>query len=148
MSAGKEDEMSKKFFKDETQINGLLDKGCTFEGKLTFDGTVQINGNFNGDIFSDGTLVVGPDAHVNAKIMVNTLIINGKVEGVVEAKNRIEIRSAAQLFGDILTPGLVVEDGAVLQGRCQMHNTAEAQIRKAGTDEEFFVQSGDDPLVM
>ena len=138
--------MSKKFFKDETQINGLLDKGCTFEGKLTFDGTVQINGNFNGDIFSDGTLVVGPDAHVNAKIMVNTLIVNGKVEGVVEAKSRIEIRSAAQLFGDILTPGLVIEDGGILQGRCQMQHTNDTQTRRTG--EEFFVQSGDDPLVM
>ncbi len=140
--------MSKKFFKEENQINGLLDKGCTFEGKLTFDGTVQINGNFNGDIFSDGTLVVGPDAHVNAKIMVNTLIVNGKVEGVVEAKNKIEIRTAAQLFGDILTPGLVIEDGGILQGRCQMQHTGDATTRRTAKDDEFFVQSNDDSLVM
>lgn len=142
--------MSKKFFKDkeENQINGLLDKGCTFEGKLTFDGTVQINGNFNGDIFSDGTLVVGPDAHVNAKIMVNTLIVNGRIEGVVEAKSRIEIRSAAQLFGDIMTPGLVIEDGGILQGNCQMQHAGDASARRSGQAEEFFVQSNDDSLVM
>ena len=44
--------------KDANQINGLIDRGCSVEGKLTFDGTVQINGDFRGDILSDGTLIV------------------------------------------------------------------------------------------
>lgn len=143
--------MSKKLFTKETdQINGLLDKGCSFEGKLTFDGTVQINGDFNGDIFSDGTLVVGQDARVNAKIMVNTLVVNGRVEGVIEAKSRIEIRSAAQLFGDILTPGLVIEDGGVFQGRCQMQpqEATRTVTKQRGEEDEFFVQSTDDPMTM
>ena len=84
--------MGKRLFTKETdQINGLLDKGCSFEGKLTFDGIVQINGDFRGDIFSDGTLVIGKDARVNAKIIVDTIIVNGCVEGIVEAKNKIEI---------------------------------------------------------
>lgn len=143
--------MSKKLFTKETdQINGLLDKGCSFEGKLTFDGTVQINGDFSGDIFSDGTLVIGQDARVNAKIMVDTLVINGRVEGVIEAKSRIEIRSAAQLFGDILTPGLVIEEGGMFQGRCQMQpleGTRPTTVKK-DQEEEFFVQSTDDPMVM
>ena len=143
--------MSKKIFSKETdQINGLLDKGCSFEGKLTFDGTVQINGDFRGDIFSDGTLVVGNDARVTAKITVDTLIINGRVEGVVEAKKRIEIRSAAQLFGDIITQGLVVEEGATFQGNCQMQTADQARTHapRTNNDEEFFVQSNDDQLVM
>ncbi len=144
--------MTKKLFTKETdQINGLLDKGCSFEGKLTFDGTVQINGDFRGDIFSDGTLVVGQDARVSAKIVVDTLIVNGRVEGIIEAKNKIEIRSAAQLFGDIITRGLIIEEGAILQGNCQMQTTEQpartAKTPNAG-DEEFFVQSTDDPLVM
>lgn len=140
--------MGKKLFSKETdQINGLLDKGCSFEGKLTFDGVVQINGDFQGDIFSDGTLVIGPDARVNAKIVVDTIIINGRVEGIVQAKKKVEIRSAAQLFGDIATPGLVVEDGGVLQGRCQMQAPEAVRTQQAGQDEEFFVQSSDDQLV-
>lgn len=140
--------MGKKFFTKETdQINGLLDKGCSFEGKLTFDGVVQINGDFRGDILSDGTLVIGCDARVNAKIMVDTLIVNGRVEGIVEAKNKIEIHSAAQILGDVTTRGLVIEEGGILQGNCQMQTTE--QVRQPRTqDEEFFVQSQDDSLVM
>lgn len=144
--------MSKRFFAKETgQINGLLDKGCSFEGKLTFDGTVQINGDFQGDIFSDGTLVVGRDARVNAKISVNTLIINGKVEGVVDAKKKVEVHSQAQLVGDVITAGFVIEEGGIFQGRCQMQ-TAET-VRAVpnpdtGRDEEFFVPTNDDPMIM
>jgi len=141
--------MSKKLFSKETdQINGLLDKGCSFEGKLTFDGVVQINGDFQGDIFSDGTLVIGQDARVNAKIVVDTLVINGRVEGIVQAKNKVEIRSAAQLFGDIITPGLVIEDGGIFQGRCQMQATEAQRTQPGKQDEEFFVQSNDDQLVV
>jgi len=146
----KEAIMSKGFFNKETdQINGLLDKGCSFEGKLTFDGVVQINGNFRGDIISDGTLVVGKDAHVHAKIMVDTLIVNGMVEGIIEAKNKVEIRSAAQILGDVITRGLVIEEGGLLQGHCQMQPAEQAHnvAKPAMQEEEFFVQSTDDPIV-
>ena len=142
--------MGKHLFGKETnQINGLLDKGCTFEGKLTFDGTVQINGDFRGDITSDGTLVVGRDAHVHAKIMVDTLVVNGIVEGIVEAKNKVEIRESAQILGDLATRSLVIEEGGILQGSCQMQS-AEATHKTpkpAAQDDEFFVQSTDDPMM-
>jgi cytoskeletal protein CcmA (bactofilin family) len=143
--------MSKRFFTKETdQINGLLDKGCSFEGKLTFDGIVQINGDFRGDILSDGTLVIGQDAHVHAKILVDTLIVNGRIEGIVEAKNKIEIRSSAQILGDVITKGLVIEDGGILQGHCQMQSSEQSLpvMRQPTHEEEFFVQSTDDPMVM
>jgi len=143
--------MSKRFFNKETdQINGLLDKGCSFEGKLTFDGIVQINGDFSGDIFSDGTLVIGQDANVRAKIAVDTLIVNGRIEGIIEAKNKIEIRSSAQIYGDVITKGLVIEDGGILQGHCQMQSSEQSRpaLRQPTHEEEFFVQSTDDPMVM
>ncbi len=108
------------------QVNGLLDKGCSFEGKLTFDGTVQINGDFRGEIFSDGTLVVGTEAHVEAKIYVGTLIIYGKVQGHIEAKTRIEMHVPAMVTADLKSKHLSIEDGVIFQGTCQMERQAEA----------------------
>jgi cytoskeletal protein CcmA (bactofilin family) len=115
------------------QVNGLLDKGCTFEGKLTFDGTVQINGDFRGEVFSDGTLVVGTEARVDAKIVVDTLIAYGKVNGEIEAKSRVEMHVPAMVTANIKTKNLSVEDGVVFQGSCQMDRPAEKQTTKQTT---------------
>ncbi len=102
------------------QVNGLLDKGTSFEGKLTFDGTVQINGSFNGEVYSDGTLIVGNDAHVEGGIFVDTLIVYGTIQGSVTAKSRIEMHVPAQVIADVKTKTLSVEEGVVFQGNCQM----------------------------
>jgi cytoskeletal protein CcmA (bactofilin family) len=114
-------ENKNRFFqKDPNQINGLLDKGCNFEGKLTFDGVVQINGEFRGEVFSDGTLVVGRDAHINAKILVDTIIIDGSVEGSIEAKTKIELHRNGTLVANIQTQSFMIEDGGMFQGTCEM----------------------------
>ena len=102
------------------QVNGLLDKGCSFEGKLTFDGTVQINGNFQGEVYSDGTLIVGNDAHVEGGIFVDTLIIYGSVQGTIDAKSRLEMHVPATVICDVKTKILSIEDGVIFQGKCQM----------------------------
>lgn len=102
------------------QVNGLLDKGCSFEGKLTFDGTVQINGNFQGEVYSDGTLIIGNDAHVEGGIFVDTLIAYGSVQGTIDSKSKIELHVPAVIVADIKTKTLSIEDGVVFQGKCQM----------------------------
>ena len=110
------------------QLNGLLDKGCTFEGKLTFDGTVQINGDFQGEIYSDGTLVVGNDARVSAKIFVDTIITYGKVEGEIEAKNKVEMHVPAVVVAKVNTKSLSVEDGVIFEGQCHMERSAVDRV--------------------
>lgn len=109
------------------QINGLLDKGCSFEGKISFDGTVQINGEFKGEISSEGTLVVGQDARVAGTIKVDTLICYGTLNGKVEAKNRIEIHVPSIVTADLTTKTLSIDEGALFQGRCDMHQTGKAE---------------------
>ena len=144
---------NKRFFQKEShQINGLLDRGCNFEGKLTFDGIVQINGEFRGEIFSDGTLVVGGDAHINAKILVDTLIIDGNVEGNVEAKSKIELHRTGTLVANVVSQAIVIEDGGIFQGSCQMPSLDARRAADARTtgEEELFVGSNDerDTMVM
>lgn len=145
--------------KKPERVNGLLDKGCSFEGKLTFDGTVQINGDFVGEIYSDGILVIGTDANVNAKIFVDTAVINGKFEGEIEAKTKIKLHVPALVNANIKTKSLSIEDGVVFHGSCQMErnegksaerlNALKATERNPTSSEtESDDQNADDVLVM
>ena len=135
------------------RVNGLLDKGCSFEGKLTFDGTVQINGDFSGEIYSDGILEIGTDATVNAKVFVDTAIINGKFEGEIEAKNKIELHVPAVVTANIKTKTLSIEDGVQFHGTCQMDRkeiklTDRRTLVESDMDEDSDDQPGEDVLVM
>lgn len=135
------------------QVNGLLDKGCSFEGKLTFDGTVQINGDFEGEIYSDGTLVIGNDAKVKAKIIVDTMIAYGKVEGEIEAKSRIEMHVPAVIVATVNTKSLSVEDGVIFEGQCRMEQSGSSKMeasmsRSYGRENESLQDSDEDVLVM
>jgi cytoskeletal protein CcmA (bactofilin family) len=98
----------------------LLNQDAQFEGKLTFDGRVQINGKFRGEIFSEGTLIIGEGAEVDAQIDIDTVLIQGRVNGTINAKTRIEMHPPAIVKGDIASPSLVISDGALFEGSCSM----------------------------
>lgn len=112
---------------NKDQVNGLLDRGCSFEGKIAFDGTVQINGDFSGEITSEGTLVIGQEARVSGEVKVDTLICYGTIDGKVNAKNRIEIHVPSVVTADITTKSLSVDEGALFQGHCHMHHAGKAE---------------------
>jgi len=106
------------------QPNTFIGKGSEFVGKLTFDGTVRIDGKVDGEVFSRGTLIVGPGADVSAKIQVDTVLLSGQVRGNISANKKIEMRAPGKLYGNIKTPVLVVEEGVIFEGNCKMENTA------------------------
>nr|HPI40884.1 polymer-forming cytoskeletal protein [Pseudobdellovibrionaceae bacterium] len=70
-------------------VSGILDKGSYFEGRLSFEGTVQIGGEFKGEIFTNDTLIVNEGAVVSAQIEADTILISGKVEGNLFARKKI-----------------------------------------------------------
>lgn len=105
-------------------ISGLLEKGCEFEGKLTFEGTVRINGRFIGEIFSEGTLVIGEGASVEGKIDVGNILIHGEVSGSVKAQDRIEMHTPAIVQAEITAKTLVIDEGVIFEGSCTMGKKA------------------------
>ena len=111
-------------------VNALLGRGSEFDGKLTFEGTVRIDGKFTGEIFSDGTLIVGEGARVKAEIAVDTVIVQGEVIGNIRAVGGVELHAPGRLRGNIQTQGLVVQKGAVFDGNCVMEGR-EGQSRPA-----------------
>lgn len=111
-----------------SEITTLLGKDSTFEGKLTFDGAVRIEGNFKGEVFSDDVLVVGEGAYVEAEIDIGEIIIQGTVVGNIRAKRAIEIRKPGRVKGDLTTPSLSIERGVVFEGRSFMENVIETLL--------------------
>src|SRR6478609_9382630 len=115
------------------EITTLLGRGATFEGKLTFEGTVRIDGRFKGEVFSDDVLVIGEGAIVEAQIDVGEVIIQGTVIGNITAKRSIEIHAPGRVKGDLHTPSLQIDKGVMFEGRSFME--AATQPRAATTQQ-------------
>ena len=108
----------------------LLGRGVRFEGKLTFAGTVRIDASFVGTIVTEDVLVVGEAARIDANISCGTIVVHGEVNGNIQAKSGVEIRSTAKVRGDLETPALVVEKGAFFHGASRMEPAARAARAK------------------
>ena len=108
------------------EVNTLLGRGSQFEGKLTFEGTVRIDGHLSGEIFSDDVLVIGEGAEVRAEIDVGTVIIKGTLVGNIRARNGVELHAPAVMRGNLSTPSLMIERGVVFEGQCTMEREAAA----------------------
>jgi len=101
------------------EIHALLGPQTTVEGKLKVDGTVRIDGHLKGSIASEGcTMIVGEKAFIEADISVHTITVSGEVKGNVNASHRIQLCPTARVFGDLHAPEVLVDAGAVLDGRC------------------------------
>jgi cytoskeletal protein CcmA (bactofilin family) len=98
----------------------LLGPSVEFEGKLTFAGTVRIDAKFRGSIVTEDVLVVGEHARIDADIRCGTVVVHGQVNGNVIARSGVELRQGARLVGDVETPSLVIEKGALFQGASKM----------------------------
>jgi cytoskeletal protein CcmA (bactofilin family) len=108
---------------DRGEINALLGHGTEFSGKLTFQGTVRIDGVFSGEIKTDDVLIIGEGAEVKAEIEVATLIIRGGlVQGNIRARELVEIHAPGKLIGNIVSPQVFIDKGVIFQGECRMED--------------------------
>ena len=111
--------------KPKDEINAFLGKDTEFEGKFSFTGAVRIDGKLSGEIFSNGTLIVGESAIIKSQIHVAEMIISGEVHGDIFAEKKIEITVPGKLFGNIQTPKVVLEEGVIFEGNCKMKDLKE-----------------------
>lgn len=108
------------------EIQALLGRGTAFEGILSFEGRVRIDGRFTGKVFSEGILILGDGAEVEAEIEVGTLIVRGgTLRGNVIARQLIEIHAEGAVHGDITAPQIDIDKGCVFEGKCTMARPAE-----------------------
>ncbi len=102
-----------------------LDKGSKISGKLFFEGPVRIDGQVDGEISANDSVVIGESAIVTAQLKAASVVIAGKISGDIMASKRVEIRPTAKVFGNLTTPILVVHDGALFEGHCAMNPEAK-----------------------
>jgi len=101
-------------------INAFVGKGVEFKGTITYSGTVKIDGYLDGEIHTDGVVLIGEEAVIQAKITAGTIVCNGKVTGDVVAKECVKLRAPAVMNGSVKAPVLSMEDGVLFNGTLEM----------------------------
>jgi len=101
-------------------LNGFMDEGTEFNGELRFRDTFRIDGRLKGKVVSDNTLIVGESGQVEADIDCGVVSIRGVVTGRVQGRQRIEVLAGARVQATLVSPRLVIEEGAFFQGECDM----------------------------
>lgn len=101
-------------------ISAFVGKGVEFKGTISYSGTVRIDGSLDGEIRTDGTLLVGEEAVIQAKVSAGTIVCKGKITGDVIAKERVKLRAPAVVNGSVKTPMLSMEDGVLFNGGLEM----------------------------
>jgi adhesin HecA-like repeat protein len=112
---------------DGTPLTAFLGKGSRITGTLVFEGPSRIEGHVEGEVSAQDTLTVGESAVVNARLNGSLIVIRGTVTGDVVAQTRLEIHAPGKVIGDVTTPSLVINEGAILEGRCSMRSGASAE---------------------
>ncbi|MBI5642311.1 MAG: polymer-forming cytoskeletal protein [Deltaproteobacteria bacterium] len=113
--------------KKQSQVMGFIGKGMSIEGRLIFEDTVRIDGNFKGDISTPGTLIVGEGGYIEGRIKAGRALVTGEIRGTLEAATRVELKSPCRLFGEIRTPNLIIGEGVIFDGNCVMMNRDRSQ---------------------
>jgi len=119
--------LRKKKQNPSEEINALLGEGTEFEGKLSFEGAVRIDGLFTGEIRGEGMIIVGEKGKVQEEIAAGLVMIRGEVQGNVRAKDRIEAYAPARICGDLYSPVLVFGEGVVFEGTSHMTGVSEEE---------------------
>jgi cytoskeletal protein CcmA (bactofilin family) len=105
---------------DEKSIKAYMGEDTVFNGSLTFDGAVRIDGKFEGQVKTNDTLIVGETGDLKADVTAGVLIAKGKINGTIVATERVEIHSTSKIVGNISAPSFKVEVGAVFDGHVDM----------------------------
>jgi cytoskeletal protein CcmA (bactofilin family) len=105
---------------DEKDITTIVADDLEIKGTIKFKSSVMLKGIFEGEIQSEGLLVVGPTAKVTATITTKTLISHGEITGNVIANEQVTLKSTSLHNGDISTPNIIIENGSVFNGSCAM----------------------------
>lgn len=112
-------------------VEAFLGEDVQFDGVLNFQGVMRVDGKMKGEIHSKDTLIVGEKAVLNVNVDVGRLVIYGKILGNVTTTGKIELYSKGRLYGNVKTPLLFVEEGAVFKGNCDMDERGPGEGRRS-----------------
>ena len=104
---------------EEAQIN-IVAHGSRFEGRISSSGSLRVDGQVTGDVSLTGDLVIGANGEINGNIDAQTVTVGGKITGNITAKAKLVLENKARIKGDIRASKLVIDEGAMFDGKCEM----------------------------
>ncbi len=104
-----------------SNAKNVLNSDVELKGTLKFTGELTFDGKLDGEINSDGALNLGDNAVVKGNVNVNSVVVRGKINGNVVAKDKIDIKAKTELFGDIRAAKLVIEEGVTFVGKSEIN---------------------------
>jgi len=120
-----------------TDLRSFLGEGTDINGEVKFSEIMRVDASISGTITSDsGSLLVMERGRIKATIQAGSVEISGIVEGTITAKTSVKIHSTGRVYGDIYTPALIIEHGAVFDGKCHMLNGSKEQAKGANKVEQ------------
>ena len=111
----------------ESDVTTSLGKDIYFKGNLTFKTSLMIKGRFEGEIDSEGILIIDKSAKVKAQIKTNTLVCYGEIQGNITAERSVVFCEGSNYRGNIQTPDIIIESGAIFNGVVKMDNQTQPQ---------------------
>lgn len=114
---------------DVQKNNNIVGEKSFFSGRFFVNGTIVINGKFEGPFIKVDQIHVGKYGKVTSKIIASSVVVEGIVVGDIEAAIRIMLLPTARVLGDIRTPELIIQNGVVLEGKCVISSTVEHSVR-------------------
>lgn len=125
---------------DDSLVNSIIGEETHFRGHVELSGLLRIDGDFSGSIRTSGKVIIGKNGRADCTIDAGTVVIGGAVRGTVYADERVIVLASAMLLGNIYAPKLVIEEGVVLDGHCEV--TGEPPVRASRPRTDRGVLSG------
>lgn len=123
------------FHKNTEKLESLVGSDSSFKGDIQTKGTLRVDGSVEGNISADW-VVIGETAQITGDITARGIVVGGKIEGTLKAKEIVEIKSKGNLSGEVFTTKLTVSEGAIFDGRSSMNRHEESKVVELITKEK------------
>ncbi|MGV7928959.1 MAG: polymer-forming cytoskeletal protein [Spirochaetota bacterium] len=109
--------------------NNLIGENSYFTGRFLINGSLRVDGRFEGKYLQADQLYIGPTGKVKTNINAVSVIVEGLIIGNINASNRVLLMPTAKIYGDIKTPELIIQNGVILEGRCNISNDLKSSAK-------------------
>lgn len=117
------------------KVGTIIGKDTTFDGDLSSQDTIRIDGIINGNCTCESKLILSPDGQVKGNITAQSVIISGQVDGDIIVRGKLELFSTGKIAGNITAASLVIDEGACFDGRCTMTTSVSPSYAKDEADD-------------
>lgn len=116
------------------KVDTLIGKDTSIKGSITAKGIIRVDGRIEGDLTTQGSVIIGESGKVLADIKARSAVVAGYLEGNIEAEERLEIHNTGTLTGNVKTKILAIDDGATFSGNSDMHLKEQPKGKKENKD--------------